>query len=91
VVELNIKSPGSGLVIDDLLVVVNLGSSNPLLVLEISSAALDAGVVVPIPIWAVRLIVLYAASSAINVLGFMLSDLLAKFGRSFVHYYKLGD
>jgi hypothetical protein len=60
-------------------------------VLEISSAALDAGVVVPIPIWAVRLIVLYAASSAINVLGFMLSDLLAKFGRSFVHYYKLGD
>ena len=90
-VELNIKSPGSGLVIDDLLVVVNLGSSNPLLVLEISSAALDAGVVVPIPIWAVRLIVLYAASSAINVLGFMLSDLLAKFGRSFVHYYKLGD
>lgn len=48
-VELNIKSPGSGLVIDDLLVVVNLGSSNPLLVLEISSAALDAGVVVPMP------------------------------------------
>ncbi len=48
-VELKISSPGSGLVIDDLLVVVILGSSNPLLVLEISSAALAAGLVVPMP------------------------------------------
>jgi hypothetical protein len=49
VVELNIKSPGSGLVIDDLLVVVILGRSSPLLVLEISKAALAAGAVVPMP------------------------------------------
>jgi hypothetical protein len=49
VVDLNIKSPGSGLVIDDLLVVVNLGRSSPLLVLEISKAALAAGAVVPMP------------------------------------------
>jgi hypothetical protein len=71
--------------------VLSLGRSRPLFELVISRAAFAEGLLVPIPIWAVRLIVLYAASSAINVLGFMLSDLLAKFGRSFVHYYKLGD
>ena len=48
-VELKISSPGSGLVIDDLLVVVILGRSSPLLVLEISKAALAAGDVVPMP------------------------------------------
>ena len=50
VVELNIKSPEDGVVIELRCVVVSRGSIRPLLVLTISRAAFDVGAVVPTPI-----------------------------------------